>query len=327
MAHIVINNYCNLRCPDCFAEGITAEPPESMELSEVGRVLDFLSRSRPFREQVGIVGGEPTLHPRFREVLALVGRFARANGSPTLLLTNGVELARHVEALPNGMAVLVNVNSPDDTGDEAFLKTLSSVSALAKRGSGEFTLGCNLYPGRSDYGYIWDVLSHYGCQNVRMSVVSPFGCGACERGDKESYFEKMKPVFVRFCEDAIRHGVAVKRDCSQIPPCYFSPEELEVLGAATTSGELGPIYCSSMADFRVGGLVSTCYGWGAKPVPYEKFRDVAEVYAYFDRRVQPQVVERNIENERCASCEHAALGRCCGGCPAFAPPAKQKGSA
>lgn len=60
---------------------------------------------------------------------------------------------------------------------------------------------------------------------------------------------------------------------------------------------------------------------------YEKFRDVAEVYAYFDRKVQPQVVERNIENERCASCEHAALRRCCGGCPAFAPPAKQKGSA
>mgnify|MGYP003313974964 CR=1 FL=1 len=66
MANIAILNYCNLKCEYCFADDMIQEESTSIIIEDYQRILEFLSRGP--QNYVGIIGGEPTLHPEFIEI-------------------------------------------------------------------------------------------------------------------------------------------------------------------------------------------------------------------------------------------------------------------
>ena len=72
MANLIVSNMCNLNCAYCFAKDYigTAQHGSNLNfipLDSFENHLDFLDRSGI--EQVRILGGEPTLHPEFPELL------------------------------------------------------------------------------------------------------------------------------------------------------------------------------------------------------------------------------------------------------------------
>ncbi len=87
---IEINDYCNLKCPICYAES----GPGRMEfrtLAEIERMLDAVVRNEGQPDVVQISGGEPTLHPDFFAVLDL----AKARPIRHLMVnTNGIRIAQ-----------------------------------------------------------------------------------------------------------------------------------------------------------------------------------------------------------------------------------------
>jgi uncharacterized radical SAM superfamily Fe-S cluster-containing enzyme len=87
---VEITDHCNLRCPTCYA----SSGPERLthrSLDEVRAMLDAVIRSEGEADVVQISGGEPTLHPRFFEILAE----ARARPIKHLMLnTNGIRIAQ-----------------------------------------------------------------------------------------------------------------------------------------------------------------------------------------------------------------------------------------
>jgi uncharacterized radical SAM superfamily Fe-S cluster-containing enzyme len=87
---IEIADYCNLRCPICYASsGPTRRSFRS--LAEIERMLDAVVRNEGEADIVQISGGEPTMHPDFFAVLDL----ARARPIKHLMVnTNGVRIAR-----------------------------------------------------------------------------------------------------------------------------------------------------------------------------------------------------------------------------------------
>ena len=87
---IEICDYCNLRCPVCYA----ASGPERQEfrsLAEIEKMLDAIVRNEGRPDVVQISGGEPTMHPDFFKILAM----AKARPIRHLMVnTNGVRLAQ-----------------------------------------------------------------------------------------------------------------------------------------------------------------------------------------------------------------------------------------
>jgi uncharacterized radical SAM superfamily Fe-S cluster-containing enzyme len=90
---VEINDYCNLRCPICYAES----SPERMQfrsLQQVNLMLEAVVRNEGHPDVVQISGGEPTLHPDFLAVLdsakALPIRHLMVN-------TNGIRIAQDQE--------------------------------------------------------------------------------------------------------------------------------------------------------------------------------------------------------------------------------------
>jgi uncharacterized radical SAM superfamily Fe-S cluster-containing enzyme len=90
LALIDINEVCNLTCPVCFAD---SSPQRSYHrpLDEIDAMLNALVESEGEPDLLQISGGEPTIHPRILDVIAL------AKSKPirhVMLNTNGLRIAR-----------------------------------------------------------------------------------------------------------------------------------------------------------------------------------------------------------------------------------------
>ena len=86
---IEVGDGCNLECPICYA----ASGPKRMNwrtLEEIERMLDALVESEGEPDVVQISGGEPTLHPRFFEILDAARRRPIRH---LMVNTNGLRIA------------------------------------------------------------------------------------------------------------------------------------------------------------------------------------------------------------------------------------------
>ncbi|HEY7852921.1 MAG TPA: radical SAM protein [Caulobacteraceae bacterium] len=90
LAIVEINEACNLTCPVCFA-GSSAASERHRPLAEIEAMLDAIVAAEGAPDLVQISGGEPTIHPRFFEVLAAARRRPIRH---LMINTNGVRLAR-----------------------------------------------------------------------------------------------------------------------------------------------------------------------------------------------------------------------------------------
>ena len=91
LANVDLTNRCNLTCPVCFANANTAGYLYEPDLEQIRGMLATLRGERPVDGRVvQFSGGEPTVHPKFFEVLSL----AREMGFTHIqAATNGIELA------------------------------------------------------------------------------------------------------------------------------------------------------------------------------------------------------------------------------------------
>src|SRR3954470_2274448 len=86
-----LTQHCNLRCPHCIRDDVTTVQSLSYEL-----VASVLHQARALYGPVPVsfTGGEPLLHPRFGDLIALLA----AESHPYRFVSNGWHLAR---ALPH----------------------------------------------------------------------------------------------------------------------------------------------------------------------------------------------------------------------------------
>ena len=61
-----ITQACNLRCPTCYAD---AQGHDFMTVAEARRRLDVFFQKQSRLDVLMLSGGEPTIHPQFREIL------------------------------------------------------------------------------------------------------------------------------------------------------------------------------------------------------------------------------------------------------------------
>ena len=95
VANLDLTNRCNLRCPICFAnanvQGYVYEPT----YEQVVEMLKMARNVKPvFPPAVQFSGGEPTIHPRFLDIL----KAARSLGFSHLqIASNGIRIAKSLE--------------------------------------------------------------------------------------------------------------------------------------------------------------------------------------------------------------------------------------
>lgn len=311
MANIAVNNYCNLRCPYCFANRyITEEEKNSITIEQLDRILEFLGRTHPGR--IGIIGGEPTLHPEFTDILKRVNEFCDAYNVNSVIFTNGIHLHKYVRLIGERMNCLINVNHPTVVGESNWNSMIKSLNRMvACSNIQRVNLGINLYPDLEDFDYIFDLLKKYKKTTVRVSYVAP----TCEYKDvdKDTYYTDAKKLFLPFVERAKSECISVHLDCNHIPLCYFDDDERALLEGVVDGYH---DYCSPVIDITPDFQCTACFG-AYELISLEKFENIDEVMRYISYKKMYPLVEKNCTG-KCKTCSKHENLSCQGGCLAFA---------
>ena len=177
MANIAITNVCNLKCQYCFAEDMIQEETKNMTTDRFIEIINFIEKTS---NHFGIIGGEPTLNPNFKDFLRITRDWCNKTHGSATLFTNGIELEKYLNDLGTQVHCLINTNAPDKMDSKKWNKLNHCLDEIYDKGlfRNQVSLGVNLYPLRKDYKFIIDLLQKYELKDVRTSVVAPSACFA-----------------------------------------------------------------------------------------------------------------------------------------------------
>ncbi len=312
MANIALLNYCNLSCPYCFAnEFITNEKKQILTLEQLDKILDFLAKGQ-FNNRIGIIGGEPTLHPQFDTIVKTIITFSKKYHLPRpTIFSNGIELGKYARLLENA-ACLINLNSPETIGNEKWNKILNSLNQIEACGFIEhISFGINLYENMpSSYEYLFNLCHLYNKDDIRCSLVAP----TCQMdsNDKMAYYNKGKILFLDFVQKAAKEDFSVHLDCNHVPECFFNEEEKKLLNNVDSKNS----FCSPVIDISPNGEVRSCFGSNNIYNIYD-FEDIEHLSRFLLLKEIYPKSQLNISGN-CKNCEKHKSLLCQGGCLCFA---------
>lgn len=319
MANIAINNYCNLKCPYCFADDMIQEDNKNLSIDNYIKILNYLIKNNEYN--IGIIGGEPTLHPNFKDILIESNNYGTVNDINFILFTNGIELEQYLPYIGDKIRILINCNNIFNINQkENLYSTITHCFNLGWLNNDKVQLGCNLYIQEDQYEWIWSLVDTFNIHFLRCSVVSPGGKYQNWRNKKDEYFKQMKPIFLEFCKKAKKRNVKLGLDCGYIPSCYFSNEELEFIESIISNYSYNiEIGCQPIMDITPDLNVVPCFGLYNYSIPLDFNKSWFGLFRYFTYKYNFPKTLNNIQGP-CANCEKLCDFQCQGGCLAFSSP-------
>ena len=147
MANIMLTDSCNLHCPYCFANEFVNHSANEISIENLKKSMDFIATARD--ERLGLIGGEPTLHSKFKEILQMI--IADNRFSNVILYTNGVKLDEFINELAHPkFHILWNCNNPTDMGKAEFERMCDNLELYINKfyiGNGVTSISSNAFYG------------------------------------------------------------------------------------------------------------------------------------------------------------------------------------
>jgi len=314
MPQILLTDYCNRRCPYCFAkEHLSDREHTNMRYEDFVRVVDFLVDSG--EQEARLLGGEPTLHPDFADFY----HYVMQRGLHAMIFTNGCAPEATVDDLctriaPERTHFVVNVNAPEDRQDGEDEKQGYFFSHLAEVAG----VGLNMYRPDLDPMFLFDVIEQYGLRpDIRVGIAHPIvGTGNMHlaTSDFRRVHQRLADL-ARICDE---RGAKLTLDCG-FTLCNFTDEELGVF--VRSQVELNTA-CGPIVDIGPNLDVWPCFPLSSlKPARLEDFDSVRQLKEFFYREVSTAVVQERGHTgifTECAACRYRERGNCTGGCLAHA---------
>ena len=225
MANIFLTSKCNLKCPYCFADEFVNKEFSEFSIENFKKVVEFIKTKSD--ERVGLIGGEPTLHPNFRDFIRILDE--DENIQDVIIFTNGLEIDKYINDIKaEKFGVLINCNSPSNLGNIHFKKLEDNLKLLKKEFKDKIFLGINLYSDKTDYNYIFELLKLMNLHRLRFSTAIP---NVSKENTKDilQSFKDIKPYVFQFFKDCIKNEIVPTNDCNSFPDCFYTVEDKKVL--------------------------------------------------------------------------------------------------
>ena len=311
---------CNMHdaCSYCYAKCLAAEYAE-MDPEHAARCLSWLTSLRP-EWLVKILGGEPSQHTQFADLLNLCDR-ARIDGTVDLrVYTNGTVDDAGVEAMLGTHRLGGVVIHYDEKYAEAVPNLLQHVRAICgalvddgKQVDFRFNTSDPTFP----LGVIWELAQEYGGSIIYSFTAPSRGVSGVVELDM---YREFVPALAEAVEHAEKCGVRLQSS-RPFPQCVLPmqgrSEFMTRAGIATT--------CQPYPTMNPDGSLLVCspvFKWSSDPVTDEPgFRD-----AFNAARTAAGELQWN--TPRWQECEHCAIWlskECQGGCLAYCNSDGRKG--
>ncbi|MEI6102823.1 MAG: radical SAM protein [Methanothrix sp.] len=321
---LYLSNGCNLKCRHCWVNSkyISCEP-ESCDLIDVDLLRIAVAEARTLGlYRAVLTGGEPLLHPRFREVVEMLS----AEGLFLCLVTNGTlltgEMAGWLKNCPTLTSICLSLDGADaKTHDEfrgvsgAFEAALRGLDHLADAGHKNLQVICCI--NRLNLHQADDLVAlaeDHGATSVKFTPLGNKGRGAALHAQQVGLSLEELIAFERHVRTELAKETKLPLFVSLFPPAFLPQKELwqsngviGTCGVITNLGILGSGEISlcgigrSVPDMVFGRLGADSIRdiWLCHPRVLELRRELTDVAAY------PGI---------CGDCIHA--GACRTGCVA-----------
>lgn len=319
MANLMLTTQCNLNCRYCFANEFVNKQRDEMSFENFMWCLKFLSVNP--KERIGLIGGEPTLHPQLKEMLAAI---IDSPFESACLFSNGILINQYFNELRNSkFQILINLNDPKVIGETNYQKIMSNMDEMINHlyMKEQVSFGLNLYYMNQDYTYILDALKRFKQKKLRVSVSVP-NIDFEKKVNSIKYFKSMMPVVRRLMKDIIEIGVAPNFDCNYIPRCILTSEDEEFLKLHCDVMQYSNIYkmspiCSPVIDILPDLQVVRCFGMSdLYKVDIRDFDNSKDLRRHFLFEVDA-LAYHILPTEECENCKDYRAGKCSCGCYAY----------
>ena len=274
-----------------------------MSVNDASVLMDFVSASGA--GEVSLLGGEPTLHPDFPEIL----RMALARGFDVLVFSNGIMPASALDAILSAPAqhcrVMLNLN----IGAQIPPEQEHAAASLGKRAF----VGINIHRPDLPLAQAAEFVKTFGLRRViRLGLAQP----RLDRRNRWFYpkdYRRVGGEIEDFLEKFGPEGFRIDLDCGFVP-CMFTAQGMELL--QMSAGEIGN-RCGAIPDLMPDMTSVHCFPLAElDQLPVEGSALLSRLRKLHEQRVAPY---RQVGIFReCASCAFRRAGDCGGGCIAAA---------
>lgn len=307
MLNLFLGYRCNLDCPYCFAKGLEQEYPDPLNWTAFSRFLTWVKQHHI--PNIGLLGGEPTLHPLLPQFLQALNE----NGIDAVLFTNAL-FEPHLQKPISQYTANVVVNCNPFTSLTAIQQDRwqSNLAALKEAGC-RVAFSKNFAKDALDYTHVLKACQDCGVTHVRYDITRPHS----RRTNNYYEWDDTKSVvgaIVSFTADCQEQNIKTGLDCC-LPLCHFTKLELQYMKEHSTKFRAT---CFPSLDVQPDLSVSYCMPLKticAQDVT--KFAGELDLMNYFAEAVQP--LRKIPVNESCTSCSHFNR-QCQGGCLALRLP-------
>jgi SynChlorMet cassette radical SAM/SPASM protein ScmF len=226
---------CNLACKHCWiVPRYVGGEPDPGEVIDVDDLRAAVAEARPMGlASCKLTGGEPTLHPRFREIVDYLtdeglGLDMETNGT---LLT--AELARRLKDESNVGFISISLDAPDAAAHDAFrgvpgayVGALRGLDHLVRAGYENVQLIMSVWRGNRDQvEAVVRLAEERGAASVKLNPVTATGRGIAmqDRGESLDFDETL--ALARHVDEEVRPGAEVGVVLS-LPPALVPAAEL-----------------------------------------------------------------------------------------------------
>jgi hypothetical protein len=311
MANILLTKKCVRNCPYCFAkEQMENEPDDTLTWDNFIYIVDLHEKSQMMH--LSLLGGEPTLHPKFNEFVA----YSIDRGVKVNVFTSGIMSKAKLNEMKDlfseftnkQVSFVCNVNAPE-LGSKKENERLDDFLS----NFGEYTNpGYNIYEADFDLGFIIEQINKYNLKrHIRIGLTHPI-VGEKNIHLKKEDLKNMASNFMTFVDILEKENISAGFDCG-MPMCLFS------------DGDIGRLYklnkgrlkfgCGPAIDIGTDMQVWACFPLGEverKSIfDFDSIQAIGDYYTDMHKRIRDG--KGGIFKE-CIECIHFKNELCSGGC-------------
>lgn len=183
--YLYLSSGCNLACKHCWISPEYLLNPDKGEYLKYEYIESAIEQAKPLGLQsVKLTGGEPLLHPRFRDIVSLL----REHKLRIVIETNGLlideDLAKFLGEGENLPFISVSIDGAKaETHDKlrgvpgAFRRSVAAIEHLVKAGFHPQII-CTLHQGNKDeIAELTQMAQDLGCNSVKFNFIQQIGRG------------------------------------------------------------------------------------------------------------------------------------------------------
>lgn len=270
--NILLTTACNLACNYCFAQSLRCGAgQQEMTLRELEWLL--FNRLNPDVDEVRLMGGEPTLHSLYPEVM----RLANEHGHIVTVFTNGTQAVLRQTSPDLPYRVLLNLNDWSFYSEDQQTEILNNLAALGEKVS----LGYTVTRPDFDLSMHRGLIREYGLRRViRLGLAQPI-IGGKNVYLPEEHLAAAHASIADWATELAKDDIRLNFDCGFMR-CHFDDRRIEQLIRA---GTILRFECSPALDVGPGLRAWRCFAFSNGPsLDLRKVADLQSAREWFDRR-------------------------------------------